>query len=79
MVLTKTFEKYYLPNIDLAIGRAKGFAPSEQLIDKLGTNLWELIELLRENEKFEKIPQEERNTQKLESPEISRIGEENKP
>lgn len=78
-IQAKTFENYYLPNIDLAIERAKGFAPSEQLIDKLGTNLWELIELLRENEKFEKIPQEERNTQQLESPEISRIGEENKP
>ena len=25
----KTFEKYYLPNIDLAIERAKGFAPGD--------------------------------------------------
>ena len=47
-IQAKTFEKFYLPNIDLAIERAKGFAPSDQLLDNLGTNLWELIELLRE-------------------------------
>ena len=45
----KTFEKYYLPNIDLAIERAKGFAPGDQLLEKIGSNLWELIELLRKN------------------------------
>lgn len=44
----KTFEKFYLPNIDLAVERAKKFAPSDQLLENLGTNLWELIELLRE-------------------------------
>lgn len=47
-IQAKTFEKFYLPNIDLAIERAKGFATSDQLLDNLGTNLWELIELLRE-------------------------------
>lgn len=46
-IQVKTFEKFYLPNIDLAIERAKGFAPSDQLLEKLGSNLWELIELLR--------------------------------
>lgn len=47
-IQVKTFEKFYLPNIDLAIERAKGFAPSDQLLEKIGSNLWELIELLRE-------------------------------
>lgn len=47
-IQAKTFKKFYLPNIDLAIERAKGFAPSEQLLEKIGSNLWELIELLRE-------------------------------
>lgn len=46
-IQVKTFEKFYLPNIDQAIERAKGFAPSDQLLDQLGSNLWELIELLR--------------------------------
>lgn len=44
---TKTFEEFYLPNIDLAVKRAKGFAASEQLLYELGSNLWELIEILR--------------------------------
>lgn len=48
-IQAKAFEKYYLPNVDSAIERAKGFAPSEQLLEKLGTNLGELIELLRKN------------------------------
>ncbi len=47
-IQAKTFEKFYLPNIDLAIERAKGFATSDQLLEKIGSNLWELIELLRE-------------------------------
>lgn len=47
-IQAKTFEQFYLPNIDLAIERAKRFAPCDQLLDNLGTNLWELIELLRE-------------------------------
>lgn len=47
-IQVKTFEEFYLPNIDLAIERAKEFAPSDQLLEKLGSNLWELIELLRE-------------------------------
>ena len=44
----KTFLRYYLPNIDLAIDRAKAFAPSDELIDKLGTNVGELFALLRD-------------------------------
>lgn len=48
-IQAKTFEKYYLPNIDLAIERARGFAPSDQLLENIGSNLGELIELLREN------------------------------
>ncbi len=47
-IQAKTFEKYYLPNVDLAIERAKGFAPSDQLLEKIGSNLGELIELLRQ-------------------------------
>ena len=43
----KTFEKYYLPNIDLAIERAKCFAPRNELIEKIGSNLDELFTLLR--------------------------------
>lgn len=43
----KTFQKYYLQNIDLAIERSRKFAPSSDLLDKLGSNLWELFELLR--------------------------------
>lgn len=48
-IQTRTFEKFYLPNIDLAIKRAKGFATSDQLLEKLGSNLWELIEFLRKS------------------------------
>lgn len=48
-IQAKSFEKYYLPNIDLAIERARGFAPSDQLLEKIGSNLGELIEILREN------------------------------
>lgn len=48
-IQARTFEKFYLPNIDLAIERAKGFAPSDQLLEKLGSNLWELIEFLRKS------------------------------
>lgn len=43
----KTFQKYYLPNVNLAIERAKGFAPKEELLDSLGSNLGELFDLLR--------------------------------
>ena len=46
-IQVKTFEKYYLPNVDLAIARAKGFASGDELLDKIGSNLGELIELLR--------------------------------
>lgn len=48
-IQAKNFEKYYLPNVDLAVERAKKFAPSNQLLEKIGSNLWELIELLRKN------------------------------
>lgn len=43
----KTFESCYLPNIDLAIERAKSFAPWDELLEKIGSNLWELFDLLR--------------------------------
>jgi hypothetical protein len=43
----KTFQNYYLPNINLAIERARAFAPSSDLVNKLGSNLWELFDLLR--------------------------------
>ena len=48
-IQAKVFEKYYLPNVVLAIERARGFAPSDQLLEKIGSNLGELIELLRKN------------------------------
>lgn len=44
----KTFLKFYLPNVDLAIERAKLFAPPSELVDRLGTNMWELFSLLRD-------------------------------
>lgn len=44
---TKTFTDHYLPNIDLAIERAKGFAKEEDLIDEIGSNLGDLFGLLR--------------------------------
>lgn len=44
----KTFEMHYLPNTDLAIQRAKGFASSDDLLEKIGSNLGELFALLRE-------------------------------
>lgn len=43
----KTFERFYLPNIDVAIERAKCFAPCDELLEKLGSNLGELFDLLR--------------------------------
>ena len=43
----KTFEKYYLENVDIAIERAKGFATTDELLDKIGSNLGELFDLLR--------------------------------
>lgn len=48
-IQANNFEKYYLPNVDLAIERARGFAPSDQLLEKIGSNLGELIELLRKD------------------------------
>lgn len=46
-IQVKTFETHYLPNVDLAIERAKGFAPDDELIEKIGSNLGDLFELLR--------------------------------
>ncbi len=43
----KTFERFYLPNIDVAIERAKCFAPCDELLEKIGSNLGELFDLLR--------------------------------
>lgn len=48
-IQVKSFEKYYLPNVDLAIKRAQGFASRDELLEKLGSNLGELIEFLRKN------------------------------
>ena len=46
-IQAKSFKKYYLPNVDLAIERAKGFASGDRLLEELGSNLGELIGLLR--------------------------------
>lgn len=46
-IQVKTFEKYYLPNVDTAIERAKAFAPYGELLEKIGSNLGELFALLR--------------------------------
>lgn len=45
----KTFDTYFLPNIDTAIKRANGLCTSRnELLDQLGSTLGELFELLRE-------------------------------
>lgn len=45
----KTFDTYFLPNIDTAIERANGLYTSRnELLDQLGSTLGELFELLRE-------------------------------
>lgn len=45
----KTFDTYFLPNIDTAIRRANGLCTSRnKLLDQLGSTLGELFELLRE-------------------------------
>ena len=45
----KTFDTYFLPNIDTAIERANGLCISRnELLDQLGSTLGELFELLRE-------------------------------
>lgn len=45
----KTFDTYFLPNIDTAIERANGLCISRnRLLDQLGSTLGELFELLRE-------------------------------
>lgn len=45
----KTFDTYFLPNIDTAIERANGLCTSRnKLLDQLGSTLGELFELLRE-------------------------------
>lgn len=43
----KNFIKYYLPNTDTAIARAKKISKPDELIKKLGSNIWELFDLLR--------------------------------
>lgn len=48
----KTFDTYFLPNIDTAIERANGLCTSRnKLLDQLGSTLGELFELLREYKK----------------------------
>lgn len=45
----KTFDTYFLPNIDTTIERANGLCTSRnKLLDQLGSTLGELFELLRE-------------------------------
>lgn len=45
----KTFDTYFLPNIDTAIKRANGLCNSRnELLNQLGSNLGELFKLLRE-------------------------------
>lgn len=45
----KTFDTYFLPNINTAIERANGLCTSRnKLLDQLGSTLGELFELLRE-------------------------------
>lgn len=45
----KTFDTYFLPNIDTAIERANGLCTSRnKLLNQLGSTLGELFELLRE-------------------------------
>ena len=45
----KTFDTYFLPNIDTAIERVNGLCTSRnKLLDQLGSTLGELFELLRE-------------------------------
>lgn len=45
----KTFDTYFLPNIDMAIERADGLCSSRnKLLNQLGSNLGELFGLLRE-------------------------------
>ncbi len=45
----KTFDTYFLPNIDTAIERANGLCTSRnKLLDQLGSTLGKLFELLRE-------------------------------
>lgn len=42
------FKKNYMPNIDIAIERAKGFSSDEQdLIDNIGCNIWKMIEAMK--------------------------------
>lgn len=45
----KVFDTYFLPNIDIAIGRANELCSSRnELLDQLGSNLGDLFEILRE-------------------------------
>ena len=46
-ISAKSFQKYYLPNIDFAIQNAKKFAAYSDLLDHVGSNLGGLFTLLR--------------------------------
>lgn len=49
------FAAQYMPNIDYAINQAKGFASEEyDLVDRIGCNLWKLMEKLKKIWKVEK-------------------------
>lgn len=42
------FKNNYLPNVDIAIARAKEFESDEYgLIDNIGCNIWKLIEAMK--------------------------------
>ncbi len=42
------FRKNYMPNIDIAISRAKEFASDEEdLVDNIGCNVWKLVEAMK--------------------------------
>lgn len=42
------FKKNYMPYIDIAIERAKGFASDEmELVDHIGCNIWKLLEAMK--------------------------------
>lgn len=44
----KDFDKYFLHNIDVACNRAKTFASGEDLKNRIGSNIWQIFEILRE-------------------------------
>ena len=43
------FKQKYLPHVDEAIARAKKFeSDEERLLDNIGTNIWKLLESMRD-------------------------------